>query len=1082
MTYAGVLVPVGVCLLCVCWCFSLGQSSSTCLQPQLDGSNDSHCISLDELATDSEKYLVSNSVLYFKDGSHFLSWSLEAESLFNVSWRGSRSSKIILLNGVNISWANSWDVRVQSLTIIYGGKLNNSCSLGSLVYFLNSSLVILKQVEFSGQRREHPCSRAIAVEASSILLIDCTFYGGLSEEGGALYLDGSNATFSGCTNFTDNRACTNGGAISSISSRLQFIGDIYFANNEAGEDGGAVWSLSSCLLFEGSVVFTGNAASVGNGGALYGSRFDAQTRTSLFKGDLFYSADRQFRDCQVIVVSGDIVFHNNTAQNGGGLYLLAPIQLGFQLPVNLTFSENAAEFGGAIRSEKICSCPNYCREEFAGCFFRVEDGQLSSGTHADQSLYLNFTKNLARSSGSDIFSDDLDYCMVQCGQDMSEMTGLSCLQNVSTFHHSQEENSSISSPPRKVCFCADDGLVNCSAPHAVKVPRGRHFNLTVVSVGVNDSPVPSQISTTFAKKPYFEVYAKYYYISSPKSCYNISFSIMSKNVRETFSIRPEGYGSSSTIEVEFRGCPSGFQMKNGACKCENALSKVLGGDEFCNPQTGLIQSPGGLWIQPVFENNLYVGFQWNKYCPFVFCNAEKLENYVWVNFSFPGSVNNQCRENRMGVLCGLCLQGHSLALDDFSCNICSNGYLSLVLVYLVAGILLVAFLILLHLTVAAGTINGVLLYANVLNISREIFFPVAARSGWGFKILGVFIAWLNLDAMLIRCFYDGLDFYSHVWLQFLFPFYLWVLMGVVIVVCKMSARVSRLLGNNPIAVLATILLMSYTKLLHTSQEALSHTYLEHSWESSREKVWYLDPSMPYFKGRHIPLVLFAWGLIFILIIPYILLLLFGYFLQGYSNRRWFRWFNNFTPLLDAYYAPFRKHTRCWPAVMLLVRGGLYITYSYTKKRQNDFVLFAELFVFVSIAILPWLGVHIYQKQLLEILEATFILNICFLSIATYSLKLLKTNQQTITSISVGVALVEFVGIVLFHAIIRLKGDDFFSKIKQKFDKRFQNIYSYFSSSELKTEQEETEDAEFIQVCTYVDIRESLLEDEVDSKL
>ena len=90
--------------------------------------------------------------------------------------------------------------------------------------------------------------------------------------------------------------------------------------------------------------------------------------------------------------------------------------------------------------------------------------------------------------------------------------------------------------------------------------------------------------------------------------------------------------------------------------------------------------------------------------------------------------------------------------------------------FALAGIALVFLLLIFKLTVAAGTINGLIFYANVVAVNRSIFFPPNETN-----ILTVFIAWLNLDLGIETCFFDGMDDYVKTWLQFVFPLYVWSL-------------------------------------------------------------------------------------------------------------------------------------------------------------------------------------------------------------------------------------------------------------------------------------------------------------------
>ena len=63
-----------------------------------------------------------------------------------------------------------------------------------------------------------------------------------------------------------------------------------------------------------------------------------------------------------------------------------------------------------------------------------------------------------------------------------------------------------------------------------------------------------------------------------------------------------------------------------------------------------------------------------------------------------------------------------------------------------------------------------------------------------------------LDWMLIR---------RHGTLQFLFPFYIWGIAGIIIVACRYSSCFTNLIGSRAVPLLATLFFLSYMKLLRT---------------------------------------------------------------------------------------------------------------------------------------------------------------------------------------------------------------------------------------------------------------------------
>ena len=179
---------------------------------------------------------------------------------------------------------------------------------------------------------------------------------------------------------------------------------------------------------------------------------------------------------------------------------------------------------------------------------------------------------------------------------------------------------------------------------------------------------------------------------------------------------------------------------------------------------------------------------------------------------------------------------------------------------------------------ASGTLNGLIFYANVIQVNRSIFFPPGDAN-----ILTVFIVWLNLDLGIETCFFDGMNTYIFTWLQFMFPIYVWFLIGLIIVVSRFSSKIAHALGKNPVTALATLVLLSYSKILRTVIVGLSSTSLEYPGNTTKV-VWLYDGNIPYFQSAsHIVLGTFAIAVLLFLFLPYTLLLLCGHWLLAYSN-------------------------------------------------------------------------------------------------------------------------------------------------------------------------------------------------------
>ena len=162
----------------------------------------------------------------------------------------------------------------------------------------------------------------------------------------------------------------------------------------------------------------------------------------------------------------------------------------------------------------------------------------------------------------------------------------------------------------------------------------------------------------------------------------------------------------------------------------------------------------------------------------------------------------------------------------------------------------------------------------------------------------------------------GLDIYVHTWLQFLFPFYLWMLVGAIIFVSHHSTIITKWLGSNPVAVLATIFLLSYMKLFCTIATIFYYAEIEHPERA--KKVWLYDGNVDYLQGKNIPLFIFALAIFLIFFLPFNFLLLCSPYLQRVSGRMYrshiknsllkvfVGWYNDYRiqAFMDAYNAPY----------------------------------------------------------------------------------------------------------------------------------------------------------------------------------
>ena len=324
------------------------------------------------------------------------------------------------------------------------------------------------------------------------------------------------------------------------------------------------------------------------------------------------------------------------------------------------------------------------------------------------------------------------------------------------------------------------------------------------------------------------------------------------------------------------------------------------------------------------------------------------------------------------------------------------------------GLALVFFLLVSKLTVATGTLSGLVFYANIVGVNHTLLIPVENTD-----ILSIFVAWLILDFGVETCFCKGMDAYSKTWLQFVFPVYLWVIVGLIILASHFSHRFTQLPGNNPVSVLATLILLSYTKIFRNLIAALYVTYLE--YPTYNRGVWLYDTNIAYLRTKHIPLFVLAALVFLFLFVPYTLLL-FGQWLQAISHLRLFAWVKSarLKFFMDSYHAPYKARHRYWPGLLLVVRFILLLAFALNLQQDRDINLLAILIGTGTLQRWAWTSGGVYKSNYLDALEGSFALNLIILVGSTMYVNLAGGNQLAVGYTSVTIALITFIGILAFQ--------------------------------------------------------------------
>ena len=717
----------------------------------------------------------------------------------------------------------------------------------------------------------------------------------------------------------------------------------------------------------------------------------------------------------IVTFIGYNLFINNKAEDGAGLFINEKSVVGLTPPVQLVFENNtASRKGGAIyvNIDPLLS-RNLCL---------IQPHSLDF-----QHISVIFKNNDAMIAGSAMYGGFIDTCrfiILNNDTEYSIVNGTVWFNLI--FHFINRTGLSlISSDPEKICFCHDNGIIDCALKSLnFSLLPGQFQNINLVTVGQREgvSPGVITISEQIQGGPVRQSYE-----STKTNCTSIKYyphvnvSMASSLQVVTLSLQEQD-PHTKYVFFNIDECPLGFELSpvTGSCDCISYLK--TNESVTCDPHSESFHHQGDMWIGYVEESHCFISK--------LSCKSESQHCKMSpINFTL-STTEKQCDLNRSGLLCGDCDEGLSMMLGSDSCDKCSDNCLALLILFAVAGIVLIVFITALNLTVSVGSINGLIFYANMVKMNE---FLIQSQSDF-FK---VFISWLNLDWGIKMCFYNGMTTLHKMLLQFLFPAYLWLLIILVIILSHYSFKVSRLIGRHAISVLATVLLLSFTKILRLCNYAMNP--VAYTCEPGDQKIiaWSMDARITYQDQKHLFLFIPALATVILLVLPYTLLILFSPLVERYiSKYKCCQCWVKLKPLFDAYNGPYNDKYRSWTGFLLLMRCLLVFIFSSLDSNISIMALTT-----VSGFLLSIIGIinGIYQRKINNFLECFFLFNIIFLAT---SFLLSGSSAYVLSSISLSLAFVAFILIVLCH----LGQTKLFKKVKDYLQKKSKLRKNQFPSN------------------------------------
>ena len=696
-----------------------------------------------------------------------------------------------------------------------------------------------------------------------------------------------------------------------------------------------------------------------------------------------------------LTIDGNVSFINNTAIYGGAIRLIDAV---LYISANTTahFVNNSAILnGGAIKVEfavtNIQSQDN-CPIQFVGLppqqtIIDSNFREIKTRMNIDILFQDNHARNHLESIFANVFYicswyPDTSVLTARLGPNskVNNETGLRDAVYLEAFKYGNNSvfdhlNISAIVP----CVCDDDNnfkqnavkcLDNRPIDLNIKVIPGRPFVLnltsldTVGSVGYSSELVSNAHNVTSGQKFVLNEFQRTREFSvGDQRCVTVNFTIYVHTKDESLLNATKGNLTLSiaiprfiTIPFNFvEKCPTGFVLggmnEQYACMCDAFLTQVSNRGFSCDQSSGLIRSiRERSWLAAVNDDVQYL-----ESCSPTLCDYNISD--IRLDLSATNNGDVLCTNNHAGRACGDCVDNHSRVFGSDSCKKCDSVWLITILLYAVLGIILVVILFLLKFTVTVGVINGLVFFCNVMSINEKLFFNENIST---FSFIRLFISIFNLDLGFEICFYNGMNQIAKTGLQFVFPVYLWPLIVVIVYLSRWSHRFQTSVSRTSVPVFATLILLSYAKLLRTAISVFSFVDIESS-RSGTVRAWRPDPSVGYLEGGHIALFIIA---------VLFLLFIFSFAISfTYPKILHYKKFSFLFPLFDAFVAPYKEKYRFWFGLRALIL--IYLAVMETVIFADiEALLLSSITVVGTFAIIQGY-IRPFKSSLINILDLTF---------------------------------------------------------------------------------------------------------------
>ena len=643
-----------------------------------------------------------------------------------------------------------------------------------------------------------------------------------------------------------------------------------------------------------------------------------------------------------IVLEGMLHFKSNSAYIGSIFNVIGSSWFLLNDGLNAKFIGNSAVTkGGAIYAYN---------EQTQECMFTAPNGSYN--------ISMLFQNNTASYSGSSIFSNNLYNC------EGANFT----ISEAKSFYHNISKGTldgGLSTVVDRLCICWQQNSSNCTHLYRTFVYPGMTLHFPVAALDVFNQVTFAEISllllnhATVSEAKFYTLNKKWYLesplqITAQNSCtmVNVTFFKHTINYHDDDPVLllliklSQDLSNLHIINILVpRECPVGFEFYNSShiCDCSHVLHH-FGYEPVCkissdgyNPHITITLPVTTLshWIGIINNRNitsfgvstdcsLYCNFN-SKYDTYII-NDNNKSILITASNRLNDKAESLCLINRAGTLCSQCTPGYSVVFGTNDCIRCSNWWLLTIIVYGIAGPLLVYLLYAFKLTLTAGKINGIIFYAQVISIGNVMQLYTMKDNGFvSLKSYHIFVQGLislinlTINFNLPLCLYDGMTELWKSGIGLMFPVYLLTIVIGLIIISRYSVRLSNRIADSSVQVLVTVVHLSFTTLLTSTLDVFTPVYIYTNTSDVPLKVWQKDGTVEYGKGSHLILMIVTGVVVGSILITYLTVLLAGRPLMKINKVREY-----LRPIYEAIHAPYEHNKEFFFSFSIILVAFLYL--------------------------------------------------------------------------------------------------------------------------------------------------------------